>query len=905
MTRRSSAMLITVVVALVAAGQLFAAAGPRLEGRLSDPASALILQPQTSLTLPAGHGKVTIAMGELRSPANRRTEASGLCLDGTGLAPESRYMLIAGGTPLLSFAADAAGRVSARFVAGLPRPGWKSLPPAVATRLEGATNALRVVSLSDAATTKAPQGLAKDGRDGYWDWTPLCSADGAAYGETSVSEFEGYSYFSAFGSGLAPGANVTLRANAIDVGTVQADDWGFVWIDADAGEGPGGGGQGSVGALFDLPEALLPVSVIASVELVVGGEAVLAGDYTDPCMEEPPMPIEGGSIQLCGEDSSWAFGWFDWALFDSGLEIANFYAYGLESGLATELKVDGTTIATGQVADDGSLWFVFSSEPQEGELPLPAEVRPLSETEEVVLSAGSGTLLSGTPDTICPWPEPVESGWTALCFPDGGGGTPDGRGAGDVFWTVYNDGTEELWVSAYGLAAAVDLGLTIDGNLLGTYPSDEWGSLWLGFSTSEMPGTLPIPDVIRPVSGIDRVALDQDGTVVASGSFSDPCVPPPPPPPIEYGWTSLCPPDGSSLFGDASWMVYEGGLEELYVGGWGFEPLTQVELVVDGHDLGAFTVDDWGGLYLNFSSDPQGEWQLPLPEDVRPVAAIDLVSLLVGTTPLLEGSFSEPCVPEPPPMPIESNYTMLCPEGTTPASGDVYWAIWEDGYEELYFSAYFLTADAPYELVVDGFSLGTFTADSWGYIFVSFASDPLWDGVLPLPAEIRPVSGIDVVELQDAGDNVVAAGSFSEPCTESVTFSGNSTGLCGGDELMYGMGSWWTMSLRDTIVAEGIDIDLWPPNTTASYRVLIDGIEVGNLEQSPDTGTLRLSLGTYAESPVPPELEPIEEIDVITILDEDGTVLYQGSFSEPCALGYDIPGALAEHRSHRAIRQSR
>ncbi len=54
-----------------------------------------------------------------------------------------------------------------------------------------------------------------------------------------------------------------------------------------------------------------------------------------------------------------------------------------------------------------------------------------------------------------------------------------------------------------------------------------------------------------------------------------------------------------------------------------------------------------------------------------------------------------------------------------------------------------------------------------------------------------------------------------------------------------------------------------------------------------------LSLGTSTEHPVPPELEPVEAIDVIQVLTADGTVAYQGSFREPCTPEGGDPGPLS------------
>jgi hypothetical protein len=272
MRKRTCASLAATILALTAAGPVLAASGLELESRLSDAASTSVLHPGTTVTLPAGDGRVSVTTGTLRAIADRSAETATLELAGQDLKPEARYLLVAGTTPLLGFTADGAGRASARFLAGSPRPGWQSLPPVVLKRLEAAHGALRVAPTADEALTK-------NGDGSYFDWTFLCSDDSSLRGETSVAEYEGYSYFSASGSGLEPGAAVTLRANGIEVGTVEADEWGFVWIDAAAGEFPWPPGPPIPVTLFELPEALLPVSDIEAVELLVDGAAVLAGNF--------------------------------------------------------------------------------------------------------------------------------------------------------------------------------------------------------------------------------------------------------------------------------------------------------------------------------------------------------------------------------------------------------------------------------------------------------------------------------------------------------------------------------------------------------------------------------------------------------------------------------------------------
>ncbi len=911
MTRHGS-RLTRLALVLLAACSVATAAGPRLDGSLADHATALVVQPRSVATVAVDGGSLRVSAGSLRVLADRGFAETFLQLDGVRLTPGSRYLVLQGTRPLVAVVADSGGRVNGRFATGAARQGWKGLSPALAERLERPLGALDVVAVSGKAAAGRVAALAKDD-PGYFDWTPLCPAegspDGARFGEATVSEYQGFSYLSVFGSGVEPLAAVTLRANGVDVGTVTADDFGFVWADASAGTPPGGGdpSTGFPGAMFELPAALLPVSSIAAVELVVGGQAALAGDFASPCVEEPPMPVEAGSVMLCDSSSTWRFGWFDWAIFDDGLEVATFGAFGLDAGAVVEVAVDGVEVGSGTVFDDGSLWLAFSSAPGGEELPLPAEVLPLSGTEEVVASVGGAAVLSGTPDTLCSWPEPVESGSTPLCFGDGG--TDPRLAWAEVGWTVYSEGTEELWLWAYGLDAATQVGVTVDGTALGPFGTDDWGYLWVGLSSNPAPGQGTLPDAIRPVAEIDAVTLDLAGAVVAEGSFSEPCQPPLPPVPVSSGWTSLCPLAGGPDvgWGDIGWAVYDNGLEEMWLSAWGFAAGDGVTLTVDGHDLGVFTADEWGGLYLSFSSDPAAGAQLPLPDEIRPLDGMDLVGLAVDGAVALAGSFSQPCTPEPPPEPVATGYTQLCPQGASLASGDVYWAVWEDGLEELSVSAYSLPAGTSLELVVDGASLGTFTTDSWGYLFLSFASEPRWEGQLTLPAEVRPLAEVDVVLLRDAAGAAVVAGSFAEPCSVQPEYQGSTTGLCGGDGTGFGVAGWWTAAVNGQQVAEGVDLMLWPEDAAASFEVVIDGVDVGApVVQEWWPGTLVLSLGTLAPLPVPPELEPVSAIDVVQVLGADGAVVYQGSFSNPCARQYDepMPFAAVANTLQRSVRKA-
>ncbi len=870
--------------------------GPRLTGNLSNAGQAAVLAPQSNVSIVLGpEGRVTLTAGLARGLTDRRQQATVLGVNGFGLEPGGRYMVLAGSSPVASFTADDNGRNRTNLFAGtLPAQVKGRSCPAV-SKLSTPHQALRVVPLATGyASTKDGTDPAGD----YFDWTPLCGAENT-YGETSVSEAadQSWAYFTVWGGGLTAGTTYTWRANGVDIGSVVADDWGNVWADAAAGEPPWGMPDRPA-AMFVLPEQLQPVSGIAAVELAVATTVALAGNFAEPCMEEPPWPVEAGSIALCNDGTFRPWGYFDWVIFDNGLQAATLSAYELEPGIEVSVALNDVAAGTVTVGADGSLWIAYSSEPGTGELPLPAEVLPVSGVTEVVVADGDGqALLSGTPDGAgCGWIEPIESGWTSLCPLDGGTPDPAGRFYGDVGWSKYDSGLEELWVSAYGLEPSTEHSLVVDGFTAGTFTSDEWGNLWVTFSSEPAyPWQLPLPAEMSPVNDVDDVSLDVGGTPVMAGSFTEPCQPPLPPPPVAEGWTWLCAADATTWSGgDVGFTVYEDAREEMWVNVYGLAANAEASLTIDGFGVGVFTTDAWGSLYLSFSSDPY-TGQLPLPEEIQPLVEMDQVVITVADVVVLSGSFMSPCEPPIPPMP-EMGYTSLCPLASQPIAGDVLWTVWPDGLEELTIMVYPLfgigtppAAEATYSLVVDGHDLGTFTTDASGSLYLFFSSDPQWEGQLQLPEELRPVSDVDAVELRDSSATAILAGSFSDPCTIDITYETAFTGLCTGDGTQLGVAGWWTSELFGIPLDEGIEIMAWPADPNATYSVEIDGVAVGTMwTQEWWPGTVILTLSNQAGVVIPPELLPLSSVDVVKVLDGTGATVMEGSFTSPCASGFDV-----------------
>jgi hypothetical protein len=331
--------------------------------------------------------------------------------------------------------------------------------------------------------------------------------------------------------------------------------------------------------------------------------------------------------------------------------------------------------------------------------------------------------------------------------------------------------------------------------------------------------------------------------------------------------------------------------------------------MVDGNDLGEFAASEWGEIHLWFSSDPdggrgnhQGMDALPLPDQIRPVSSIDLVSLVSADgTPVVAGSFVNGCddVPEPP-QPIDEDFTDLCPATDAMAAGNVGWLVWDDGTEQLMVSASPLEPSASYQIMVDGVDLGFFDANEGGSLWVDFSSNPVFEGQVQLPPEVQPVTSIDVVQIFDAQGTLIVAGSFSEPCSMEWNFESDGTGLCDGEGSQGGDSWWWVSTLNGQVIEENLVVVFWETEEGMTYSVEVDGINLG--EMTPfeiwDGYVSVLNLGTFGDAPIPDELSPISGIDNVQILDGDGQVVVSGSYSDPCSGNGSGDGGGNRHEHH-------
>ncbi len=899
MTTRNRKVLSFVVFLSIMAlvGQVWADTHTRLEGSLSDH-DAMVVTTRASVGVTVGEGTVHLETGALRL-AQGGPEGGFLRVTAVGLTPGSRYMVLTGRELIYAFSADHNGRFSARVTDRIQINETVKVRHSGRPFASGLTD-LQVVDLSSAATgaVRLDRPMANGKRD-LIETTPLCANNpvGAGAGEAMVMSSQNGQAFAVEGWGLPPFGELIVIADGITVGFTAADEFGF--FDLLAGDDPN--------ADVPLPPELDPVTDIDQILVVTSDQVtMLYGSFDQPCSGGGGGdPVDAGSISICSADDNLMIGWMDWMIFDDGLQTAMISAFELPPDVSVDVAFDSIFIGTVPTSDWGELFVIFSSDPAPGELPLPQTAPPLDEVQTVDLTSYGVMLGSGTDGEECDWidpPEPVDQDFTNLC--PAAGGDPGQQGYAG--WTVWDDGAEDFFIHVAGLEPVQVLTLIVDGHDLGAFTTTQWGDLGLFFSSNPDGGghgnpsgqdVLPLPDEIRPVSGIDLMSLVDGDVVVVEGSFVNPCDLPDPPQPVDQDYTNLCPvDDGNLAWGGTGWMVWDDGTEEFYVFVDGLEEQSTWNLIVDGHDLGAYTVSGQGHLGLYFSSNPdggggQGDFPglgldaLPLPDEIRPVSSIDLVSLVSPDgAPIVAGSFVNPCDLPDPPLPVDEGYTDLCPVTTTMATGQVAWIEWDNGEEQLMVAVYLAEPAELYEIIIDGFDLGDYEANQDGFLWVDFSSDPAYDGQILLPDAVRPVSNIDVIEINNSQGTTIVAGSFSEPCGMEWEYESGYTGLCDAVGQQSGHAWWWINRLNGQVLEEAFEVFFWQAVDQMTYSVEVDGLDVGEMVLGDWwDDVLVLGLGTRGQPPVPDELSPISGIDIVRILDENGLEVSAGSYLNPCS----------------------
>jgi subtilisin family serine protease len=336
---------------------------------------------------------------------------------------------------------------------------------------------------------------------------------------------------------------------------------------------------------------------------------------------------------------------------------------------------------------------------------------------------------------------------------------------------------QEFEVDVVGLAArnvykiVVDGNLVLDGAVNDKGRSSAFGNLKVEFSTiTSGSNHVELPAALNPVTGIkhveirdgaDRVVLQGDFGVAAGGGgqFIEKKV--------SLASTGVLP----QANGEAKVEV-EPERQELEVRADGLTPGVAYQIIVDGQNVATRTAQsdssNLGFFRVKFRSDGSGD--LPLPPSLMPVTNIQHVELRspAGQA-VLQGDFQagggeigddngggdgggggggggggE----------VRKDIDMTSTGVEPDAEGRV--QVRMNGSQEHFdIEAKDLNSNATYTIIIDGFTLGSFTTDSSGKIELDYGNE---SGDQPLPPQLQPVTNIRHIEVRNGAGQVVLTG---------------------------------------------------------------------------------------------------------------------------------------------------
>jgi hypothetical protein len=330
-------------------------------------------------------------------------------------------------------------------------------------------------------------------------------------------------------------------------------------------------------------------------------------------------------------------------------------------------------------------------------------------------------------------------------------------------------------------------------------------------------------------------------------------------------------------------------------------------IVVDGNQIingGRATSNNFGGLKIEFSTTPSDNHE-QLPGSLNPVRNIQHVELRDSQDRvILQGDFGQPSdggggTGESLEKEIKLDSTGIVAN----ARGDARVEI-ESEREELRVRAERLVPGAVYQIVVDGTNIGSATAQgSAGFFRLEFTTDGSGDRLLP--ASLRPVTGINRVEVRNQANQVVLTGDF-QPGGGGDDGGGGGGDDDGGDDGDGGGGgddgggdsgggqgvdkeaeftrtgvdpnADGEVKLKATASREEMEIRAEDLDSSAQYEIVVDGFSLG-LFSTDDDGEIRLKWDTDQDNILlPPQIRPVTNIRRVEIRNQSGTAVLFARF---------------------------
>ena len=345
------------------------------------------------------------------------------------------------------------------------------------------------------------------------------------------------------------------------------------------------------------------------------------------------------------------------------------------------------------------------------------------------------------------------------------------------------------------------------------------------------------------------------------------------------------------------------------------QPRAAYKLVVDGNVIvdgttanGSNAVtSSFGTFKIEFGTN-SGSGHLPLPASLNPVKNIKQVEVRdAQNRVVLSNTF---VAPQPGVEVVLEKEARLTSGGR--AKGRARAEV-ESQREKLRIDAEDIASGAFYEIIADGVSLGSFTAQSGG-LRVEFTSDG--SSGHTLPGTLRPVTRIQRIELRDSSGQVVLQGTFQAGGDDfGGGNSGSGGGGSGGGSGSGGSGSGGSgggggsgsggsggsgggggnvdiqreAPLNHTAAdsdAEGqvkilfrsdreeLEVKAEKLNANAQYTIIIDGFVLGTFTTD-NSGKIELKLSTE-DGNLPSVLRPVTNIRVINIVNDSGSTVLSG-----------------------------
>ncbi|HSO75824.1 MAG TPA: S8 family serine peptidase [Blastocatellia bacterium] len=200
--------------------------------------------------------------------------------------------------------------------------------------------------------------------------------------------------------------------------------------------------------------------------------------------------------------------------------------------------------------------------------------------------------------------------------------------------------------------------------------------------------------------------------------------------------------------------------------------------------------------------------------------------------------------------------------------------------QEFSVAAYRLNVRSSYKLVVDGNLVASDASANLGSLRFVFSTDA---GRLPLAGPLNPVTNIRHIELRDALERVVLEGKFAANSdSPAAGFVERKTRLAttGVVPAAAGHSTVRIEAVGDEARREHLSVEAEGLIAGASYRLLVDGVNIGSAAAR--SGFLRLHLTSDGSSGhlLPPSLRPVINIKHAEVQDGNGAVVLKGDFAK-------------------------